>query len=254
MSKARILPSAIDKETDAGVSAARQVYESIREEIISLTLPPGEVINELQLVNRFGVSRSPIREALIRLEADGLIRMLPNKGTIVAPLHIEEFPQYIDALDLIQRTVTHLAAVKRTDRDIANMVERNEEFKTAVDRHDVVGMIEANRNFHLAISEAARNRHFTYIYRRLLDEGRRIIRLYYMSYNDNPPQRRVETHDHIIAAIRNRNAALAEQLAHDHAVKLGERFVAYLGTRLTSGISVADSLAGDNEWRGAGSP
>lgn len=232
------MPTAVGDGNDASVSAARQVYSSIREEIIALKLPPGEPINELKLVSRFGVSRSPIREALIRLEADGLIRMLPNRGTIVAPLHIEEFPHYIDALDLIQRAVTHLAARLRTDRDLAVMTERNEVFKAAVERHDVIGMIDANREFHLAISDAARNRHFTHLYRRLLDEGRRIIRLYYLSYNDSPPRQRVETHDQIIDAIRDRDAALAEQLAHDHATKLGERFIAYLNTRMTSEISV----------------
>ena len=231
--------TAAETGADPGMSAARQVYTSIREEIIALTLAPGEPINELKLVSRFGVSRSPIREALIRLEADGLIQMLPNKGTIVAPLHIEEFPQYIDALDLIQRTVTHLAARLRTDRDLATITERNEAFKSAVNRHDVIGMIDANREFHLAISLAARNRHFTHLYKRLLDDGRRIIRMYYMSYNDNPPRDRVESHEKIIDAIRNQDSALAEQLAHEHTTRLSERFIAYLNTRMTSDISIA---------------
>lgn len=237
------IPTLPEHDGDTGQSAARQVYTSIREEIIALKLRPGEPINELRMVRRFGVSRSPIREALIRLEADGLIQMLPNKGTIVAPLHIEEFPQYIDALDLIQRTVTHLAAKLRTEHDLEIISECNETFKAAVKSHDVIGMIDANRHFHLAISEAARNKHFTHLYRRLLDEGRRIIRLYYLSYNDSPPQSRVETHDMIIKAIADRNATLAEQLAHEHAVKLSERFITYLNTRLTSELAVVPQAA-----------
>lgn len=235
--------TAAENGNDTGVSAARQVYSSIREEIIALKLAPGEPINELKLVARFGVSRSPIREAMIRLEADGLIQMLPNKGTIVAPLHIEEFPQYIDALDLIQRTVTHLAARLRTDLDLAAMTECNEAFKAAVNRHDVIAMIDANREFHLAISLAARNKHFTHLYKRLLDEGRRIIRLYYLSYNDSPPRSRVESHDRIIDAIRSQDTALAEQLAHEHAIKLSERFIAYLNTRMTAEIPVSSQAA-----------
>lgn len=236
----RSRPSPIKPETGAeeSISASRQVYASIREDIISLRLPPGEAINELRLVERYKVSRSPIREAMIRLESDGLIRLLPNRGAIVAPLHIEEFPQYVDALDLIQRTVTYLAAKLRTEDDIAHMVACNETFKAAVDEHDVVRMIDANRQFHLAISEAARNRHFTHLYSRLLDEGRRIIRLYYLSYNDSPPPQRVESHDHIIEAIRKQDATRAEQLAHEHAVNLSERFVKYLTTRHASDISL----------------
>lgn len=234
------------------ISSARQVYESIREDVLSLTLPPGEPIDEIKLAKRFGVSRSPVREALIRLESDGLIRMTPNKGTTVSPMHIEDFPQYIDALDLIQRTVTHLAALQRSDDDLANMERQNEIFKSAVQRHDVVDMIDANRNFHLAIGAAAQNKHFAHIYQRLLDEGRRINRLYFKSYNDKPPPYRVSAHGYIIEAIRDKDAALAERLAHEHAVRLGERFIAYLSTRMTSTFSVSlpfadgDGLAGDD--------
>jgi len=219
------------------VSSARQTYALLREEILSLELAPGEPVDESALAQRFGVSRSPIREALIRLESDGLIRMTPNKGTLVAPLHLEDFPQYVDALDTIQRTVTHLAALQRTDDDIAALVDRNEAFKAAVAEHDVVAMIDANHAFHTAIGKAARNRYLAHTYKRLLDEGRRIQRLYFRSYNDSPPKRRVSNHDKIISAIKNGDAELAERLAHEHTLQLSERFVAYFSTRLTSEIA-----------------
>jgi DNA-binding GntR family transcriptional regulator len=208
----------------------------LREEILSLELAPGEPVDESTLAERFGVSRSPIREALIRLESDGLIRMTPNKGTLVAPLHLEDFPQYADALDTIQRTVTHLAALQRSDTDISAMTEKNEAFKAAVGRHDVVAMIDANHSFHMAIGKAARNRYLSHMYRRLLDEGRRIHRLYFRSYDDSPPKRRVSNHDKIIAAIRSRDAQLAERLAHEHTLQLSERFIAYFSNRLTAAI------------------
>lgn len=217
--------------------SARHIHAELREDILSLELAPGEVIDENGLAERFAVSRSPIREALIRLETDGLIRMTPNKGTIVMPLHLEDFPQFIDALDTIQRAVTHLAALQRTDEDLETITAENEKFKSAVLEHNVVKMIDTNQAFHLAIADAAHNRHFEFMYRRLLDEGRRILRIYYRSYDDSPPQDRVSAHDKIIAAIRERDARKAEQLAHDHASQLSERFVSYLTTRRTAGIT-----------------
>ena len=227
----------IDGGKTAKRLSARHIYAELREEILSLDLAPGEVIDETGLAERFGVSRSPIREALIRLETDGLIRMTPNKGTIVTPLHLEEFPQFIDALDTIQRAVTHLAAIQRTDEDLAAIVAENEKFKSAVAEHNVVKMIDTNHSFHLAIGDAAHNRHFRFMYERLLDEGRRTLRIYYRSYDDSPPKDRVSTHDKLIEAIRDRDAAKAEQLAHDHTSQLSERFISYLSTRRTAGIS-----------------
>ncbi len=214
----------------ASVSTSRQLYSSLREEILTLALAPGEPVDEIGIAGRFGVSRSPVREALIRLETDGLVRLTPNKGAIVTPLHLEEFPQYVEALDYVQRVVTRLAALNRTDADLQEIVTRNDEFKAAVDRHDVVHMIDANHGFHLAISNAAANRYFTGIYKRLLDEGRRIIRLYFRSYGDNPPRDRVSAHQDIIDSIANKDAATAERLAHEHAMRLSKRFVTYLAT------------------------
>ncbi|MCY1377542.1 FCD domain protein [compost metagenome] len=81
-------------------------------------------------------------------------------------------------------------------------------------------MIATNAALHLAIAEAGRNPYFTTLFKRLLDEGRRILRLYYQSYNDRLPKRFVEEHDEMIAAITARDTKLAEQLAHEHAEQI----------------------------------
>lgn len=218
------------KNGRAKISTSRQLYATLREEILTLELAPGEPVDENGLAERYGVSRSPVREALIRLEADGLVRLTPNKGALVTPLHLEEFPQYIEALDFVQRVVTRLAAINRSDKDIAALRKRNDEFINAVTKHNVVRMIDANYEFHLAISSAASNRYLTNMYRRLLDEGRRIIRLYFRSYDDNPPQDRVSAHQEFIDALVERDADRAERLAHEHAMRLSQRFITYLGT------------------------
>lgn len=211
-------------------STSRHLYEKLREEILTLELAPGEPVDENGLAERYGVSRSPVREALIRLEADGLVRLTPNKGAIITPLHLEEFPQYIEVLDFVQRVVTRLAATNRSNEDIEKIRARNKEFINAVAAHDVVRMIDANYEFHLAISSAASNRYLTDMYKRLLDEGRRITRLYFRSYDDDPPRDRVSAHQEFIDAIASRDAEGAERLAHEHAMRLSQRFVRYLAT------------------------
>ncbi|EPJ46277.1 MAG: hypothetical protein OFPI_34220 [Osedax symbiont Rs2] len=204
-----------------------------------MQLSPGQPVDEVGLAERFGVSRSPVREALVRLAAQGLVSTLPNKSTIISPLNIEEFPQYIDALDLLQRATHRLAAILRNDEDLANIDLCQQQFAKAVADGDVVAMIERNQAFHMAIANASRNNYLGKSYSRLLDEGRRILRLYFRSYNDTLPPELVVEHDHIIAAIRSQDADLAERLAHEHSIEVKTRFLEYMATSYTSGIKVS---------------
>jgi DNA-binding GntR family transcriptional regulator len=217
---------------------AIHVFEQLRDEILSLKLRPGQLIDEASLADRFAVSRSPVREALVRLAADGLVQTFPNKGTIVAPLNIEEFPAYIDALDLVQRAVYRLAAANRTDADLAAIREAQEEFRARVRANDALGMIAQNANFHLAIATAGRNRILTDTYRRILDEGRRTLRLYFHSYGDTLPEALCDAHDTHIAAVEAQDAVRAEHLAREHAEEVHQRFMHYLAERQTRDFSV----------------
>ena len=217
---------------------ALHVYERLRDEILSLTLKPGQLIDEASLADRFAVSRSPVREALVRLAADGLVQASPNKGTIVAPLNIEEFPAYIDALDLVQRAVYRLAAANRLDADLAAIRIAQEEFRARVHANDPLGMIAQNARFHLAIAAAGRNRILTDTYRRILDEGRRTLRLYFHSYGDTLPEALCEAHDAHIAAIEARDQELAERLAREHAEEVHKRFIHHLSGRQTRDFGV----------------
>lgn len=91
-------------------TGVRFAYETLRDEILSLALEPGALLDETSLAERFGMSRSPVREALIRLAGDDLVVTLANRSTIVAPIDIRSFPRYVEALDIAQRMNTRLAA------------------------------------------------------------------------------------------------------------------------------------------------
>lgn len=237
MRKPRAAANSASADRARGYGAIH-VFERLRDEILSLHLRPGQLIDEASLAERFHVSRSPVREALVRLASEGLVETFPNKGTIVAPLSIEEFPAYIDALDLIQRAVFRLAATHRTDADLVRIREANEEFRARVQANDALGMIAQNAKLHLAMSEAGSNRILTDTYRRILDEGRRILRLYFHSYGDTLPGSLCDAHDAQIAAIAARDADLAERLAHEHAEEVQTRFIHYLSKRNTQDFAV----------------
>jgi DNA-binding GntR family transcriptional regulator len=217
---------------------ALHVFERLRDEILSMQLRPGQVIDEANLADRFGVSRSPVREALVRLAAEGLVQTFPNKGTVVTPLNLDEFPAYVDALDLIQRAVFRLAAKLRTDADLDAIRAANEEFRERVRANDALGMIAQNARLHLAMAAAGRNRILTDTYRRILNEGRRTLRLYFRSYGDTLPESLCDAHDAQIAAIAAGDEALAERLAHEHAEEVHQRFLRYMGERNSADFTV----------------
>jgi DNA-binding GntR family transcriptional regulator len=144
----------------------------------------------------------------------------------------------MDALDLVQRAVTRLAAANRTITDLQIIKEQNHKFKQAVREHDVVAMIDCNHAFHLAVSQASKNSYFTVMYKRLLDEGKRTLRIYYRLFNDNPPPEMVSNHDLIIEAIESQDTDLADRLAQQHANQLSDGFITYLGKRQSQNIEL----------------
>lgn len=198
-------------------SGVGHVYEVLRNDIIELELPPGSPIDEVQLAQRFSLSRTPIREALVRLAAEGLITTLPNRATIVANIDFLGLPQFFDALTLMYRVTTRLAAMHHREDDIQRIGALQASFTEAVEARDALAMITTNRDFHIEIARAGRNRYYTGLFTQLLDEGRRILRLYYSSFHDMLPREYVTEHEDMIAAIVSRDVERADALASAHA-------------------------------------
>jgi DNA-binding GntR family transcriptional regulator len=210
-------------------SGVKLVYDLLRDEILDLKLAPGSAIDEVQVANRFGMSRTPIREALVRLAGEGLIETLPNRSTMVANIDFLAMPAYFDALVLMYRVTTRLAAQHHRSEDLTVIEDRQAEFAVAVEAQDALAMIATNAAFHAAIAAAGRNAYYSAFFERLLNDGRRMLRLYYQSYDDRLPVRFVEEHEEIIAAIKARDVSVADRLGRAH----GEQIVEQIGRLLT---------------------
>ena len=204
-------------------SGVKMVYDLLRDEILDLALPPGSPIDEVQLAERFKMSRTPIREALVRLSGEGLIDTLPNRSTMVSNIDFLNMHTFFDALVLMYRVTTRLAAQYHRAEDLQVIRAHQGEFAAAVQAQDALAMIATNAAFHSAIAEAGRNPYFIGLFNRLLDEGRRILRLYYQSYEDRLPQRFVDEHEELIAVIAARDVEAADRLARAHAEQIVEQ-------------------------------
>jgi len=217
---------------------ARTVYETLRQAILELQLEPGSPLDEVTLSERFDMSRTPIREALVRLVAEGLAKTLPNRNTVVATIDFEQLPVYFEALTLMYRVTTRSAAVHRSKEQLVQIRKLASAYADAVRSHDALGMIQSNRDFHMAIAEAGGNSFFTSLFSRLLDEGRRILRLYYRSFDDKLPRRYVDEHEEMVVAIEAGDAERADMLAAAHAAQIVAQIQSYLARSTVTGITL----------------
>ncbi len=198
-------------------SGAQYVYSVLRDEILDLTLAPGSPIDEIRLSERLSMSRTPIREALVRLASEGLVTTLPNRSTVVSNIDFINLHTFFDAMTLMYRVTTRLAAQFHTQADLAAIRLRQQDFAAAVQAQDALAMIATNREFHAEVARAGRNPYYESLCLRLLDEGRRLLRLYYQSFDDQLPREYVEEHEHLIATLEARDVEKADALAKTHA-------------------------------------
>jgi DNA-binding GntR family transcriptional regulator len=222
----------------------KNVYETLRTEILALTLQPGQLLDETSLAERFDLSRSPVREALIRLGVEDLVVTLPNRSTIVAPIELENFPKYVDALDVAQRFNTRLAAQLRTEADLKTMAARQRRFEAAVKSGNHLAMSETNKDFHMAIAHAGGNPHFIAFYEKLLDQGRRMLHLHF-KFLERTREGYLLTDEHheMLAAIEAKDVERADRLAHDHTRQFRNSFIDFMKENYATDLSLGQPRA-----------
>jgi DNA-binding GntR family transcriptional regulator len=228
-------------------NAVAHVYNTLRADILSLRMAPGEDIDDAALAQRLGLSRTPIREALARLAGDGLVVQTPNRGVQVAQINLMELPRYAEALSLMHRAVMRTATLRCTSRDLERIEQAYAAFESAAAVCDPIELTLLNRAFHVAVAEASHNRYLAEGLARLLDEGMRMLSVPFV-YDPEPGDsarvhiaKVVEEHRRMIELIRARDADAAEKLGAEHAELFRSRFVAYFEQNLLSGITVEGS-------------
>jgi len=232
------------KERRRKGTGRQYAYEMLRSSILRLDLPPGEMLDEVALVDKIRVSRTLIREAMIGLSSEGLVELLPNRGARVAPLDFDGIKSFHEALELDQRAVTRWAAIRHRPEDIEPIRLGRLAFERAVRENDPDAMIEGNRDFHLAIGKAAGNGFVATSYARLLTLGLRLSR-FLVSYDptEGAPvslhlRKIVEQHREMEALILARDADGAEALGGAHARLSLDRAATALRSTLSAEVAV----------------
>jgi DNA-binding GntR family transcriptional regulator len=210
-------------------TGASSVYESLKTKILNLELKPGTLLDETELSRQYHLSRSPVREALIRLSAEGLVETPRNRTSMVSQLDFSALPAYFDAMQLLYRLSARLAAKNRTKAGVAVLKDIEGALERAHEQVDVLSIVQLNRDFHAAIADMTGNPFIMSWMKGLLDQGQRVFRLYLASFGDRVPLPKLSQHHAMIQAIERGDAAGAERAGKADAQGLIEEVVHALG-------------------------
>ncbi len=145
-------------ENEVSLSRVEKVYRTIRNNILSNQYPPGHQVLEPELARQLGVSRTPVREALIRLEAEKLIELIPRRGMRVLPLVPKDYLQISQAISALEEKALHLLLSLNPGRDVLQpMADAVREMDEAMQTNDLVAWAEADEKFHRLLASLCGN-------------------------------------------------------------------------------------------------
>ena len=199
------------------------VTEIIRQSIIDGRLSPGAELNQAQIADELGVSRGPIREALGRLEQEGLIRTVPYKGVIITPLD----RKYVDELYSVRMALETMAlerGIERlTTKKLALFEANVDAMWTAARAEEQQRLVELDLQFHETIVQIADHDFALKLWRQLAVGVKRCLHTQHRSYTFLDEV--VGSHPTIVTAIADRDKTLAVQILRDHIIESAENIV-----------------------------
>jgi DNA-binding GntR family transcriptional regulator len=194
-------------------TVADLAYERIRVLVLSGELAPGTRLGQVELAERLGISRTPVREALRRLGGEGLVEGHSNRGFRVADLGLDAVLRRLEVRAILEPGIAALAAERRTARDLDLMSEAiadEEEARDGIEAHD------ASRRFHIALARASGNEELVRVIESLwlVEVGRRLL----FRRSAEPDWQRTDASEHreVLTAVHEGRAADAERLMASH--------------------------------------
>lgn len=207
MQQSRLVPIKLDNYKPL----RELVFDSLRKAIILGKLKPGERLMEIQLAEEMGVSRTPVREAIRKLELEGFVVMVPRRGAYVAGVSVKDIADVFEVRSALEGLAAGLAAERITEEE---MEELEKVIHLISGEEDILTVVKKDNEFHELIYKASRNNRLTQIITNLSEQINR-FRLTSLSV----PGRlkiAVDEHKKIIEAISERNVDLAHKLASEH--------------------------------------
>ncbi|MGA2552532.1 MAG: GntR family transcriptional regulator [Burkholderiaceae bacterium] len=182
-----------------------QVAQRLRSQLVEGAIAPGEKLNERALCEKLGVSRTPLREAIKLLAAEGLVDLVPNRGAVAVSLTESDVLHSFEVLATLEAMAGELAAQRISTAERTELTALHHEMKACYVRRDLSGYYRLNAHIHELINESARNPVLTTAYKSI---NARVQALRFRTnQNETKWQRAIRDHDLMIEALEARDAA-----------------------------------------------
>jgi len=190
------------------------VFQTLRKAILKGQLQPGERLMEVQLANKLGVSRTPIREAIRKLELEGLVTMIPRRGAEVAEITEKNMRDVLEVRRALEELAVKIACEKITEEELEQLRKVSKKFREVMHSDDLMLITETDVAFHEIIYEATGNARLIQILNNLREQMYRYRVEYLKDYNSHGIL--AEEHDEIVNALcaRQRERACKAIIAH----------------------------------------
>ncbi|MFE0566557.1 GntR family transcriptional regulator [Priestia megaterium] len=192
----------------------QRAYLAIRHAIRHLKLEPGQTVLEREMAEILGMSRTPVRESLVRLETEGWVRLIPRRGFIVAPLVADDLQQIYEVVEALDGVAGYLATPKVTATELNHLEQLILEQEKALELGDLLAWTELDDQFHNFIVDLAENQRLRGIVDSQSDQLYR-ARLYTIGLRPKPTHSVIE-HKAILAAMRANEPGAVRTLLQSH--------------------------------------
>ena len=222
-------------ESPSPVSGTRllreTVYEQLRADMMGCKLAPGTEMREAELAARFNLSKSPVRDALMRLEREGLVISLPRQGYRVAPVSLTDVLDMFHLRAALERACVERIVLHASDAQLQEL-DRFRNFDASAQGG---GFIAFNRAFHRQIAELGGNARMRDQLLDLIDLLERAVKVSVAHIKNGDPQLLVSEHAQLIDALQARDVKRAQRLAEQHVVSAGKRVNSAISKSLIAG-------------------
>ena len=205
------------------------VFNTLRQAILRGELKPGERLMEIQLANKLGVSRTPIREAIRKLELEGLVLMIPRKGAEVAEITEKSLRDVLEVRKALEELAVQLCCDKITKEEIRELEKAAEDFKTAIRNGGLTEIAEADVKFHDVIYMATDNQKLIQLLNNLREQMYR-YRMEYLKSDEVYPHL-ISEHEAIIRHVEGKEKEKATEVVSRHIDNQVEGVVDTLRTK-----------------------
>lgn len=207
-------------------TAQESVLDRLRSLILSRTLRPGERLVQSELAEQFGVSRTPIREALHKLASDGLVTISPHKGASVADFSLSELEDIYSIRIPLEGYGAYLATQKITDQDLAQLEALLREMKEEFQTGDRWRLLDVNRKFYMVLYAIAERPRLYELIMRHLDLADLYRRMAFTL--DHMYTHTISEHEQLLEALRRRDPEAAEHLTRVHLQRTADNLMTFL--------------------------